>query len=58
MLVEMCDVAVSGEEPEQLVGDPFEGQRLGRDEWKLARQVEAHLLPRIGPCGDYFSNRS
>jgi hypothetical protein len=32
MLLEVFEVAVSGEEPEQLVGDPLEAQLLGRDE--------------------------
>jgi hypothetical protein len=45
MLVAIFDVGVAGEEPEQLVDDPFEGQRLGGDERKPVRQVEAHLMP-------------
>src|SRR5262249_53382496 len=44
MLVEIFDVGVAGEEPEQLVDDRSQGQLLGGGKRKPVRQVEAHLM--------------
>jgi hypothetical protein len=44
MLVEIFNVGVAGEEPEQLVGNRFEVQLLGGGEREAVRQVEAHLM--------------
>src|SRR5256885_13362576 len=44
MLVEIFDVGVAGEEPEQLVDDRLEMQLLGRDERKASAEIEAHLM--------------
>ncbi len=55
MLVEIFDVGVAGEEPEQLVDDRSQVQLLGGGERKPVRQVEAHLMtehrqrPSAGP---------
>src|SRR5262249_59437945 len=44
MLVEIFDVGVAGEEPEQLVDDRSQAQLLGGGKRKPARQVETHLM--------------
>ena len=44
MLVEIFDVGVAGEEPEQLVDDRSQVQLLGGGEREAAREVEAHLM--------------
>jgi len=45
MLVEIFDVGVAGEKPEQLVNDRFDVQLLGGGERKALGEVEAHLVP-------------
>ena len=45
MLVEIFDVGVAGQEPEQLVDDRFQVQLLGGRERKALGEVEAHLVP-------------
>ena len=44
VVVEIFDVGVAGEEPEQLVDDRLEVQLLGRHQRKAFGQVEAHLM--------------
>src|SRR6185503_15333511 len=44
MLVEISDVGVAGQEPEQLVDDRFQMQLLGGGDRKPFAEVEAHLM--------------
>ena len=44
VLVEIADVGVAAQEPEQLVDDRFEVQLLGGDEREAGTEVEAHLV--------------
>ena len=44
VVVEIFDVGVAAQEPQQLVDDRFDVQLLGGDQRKAARQVEAHLM--------------
>src|ERR1700722_15062785 len=44
VVVEVLDVGVAGEEPEQLMDDRFDVQLLGGDERKALREDEAHLV--------------
>ena len=44
VIVEILDVGVAGEEPEQLVDDRLEVQLLGRQQRKAFGQIEAQLM--------------
>src|SRR5437773_6929131 len=44
MVVEIFDIGVAGEEPDQLVDDRLEMQLLGSGERKTIGEVEAHLV--------------
>src|SRR5262249_6670207 len=45
MLVEVFDIGIAAQEPEQLVDDRFDVQLLGGQQWKAALKVEPHLMP-------------
>ena len=44
VLVEIFDVGVAAQEPEQLVDDGFDVQLLGGDQGKARGEIEAHLM--------------
>ena len=44
VLVEIVDIGVAGEKPEQLVDDRFQMQLLGGGEREAVGEVEAHLV--------------
>ena len=44
VLVEIFDIGVAAQKPEQLVDDRFDVQLLGGDERKAALQIEPHLM--------------
>ena len=48
MFVEIFDVGVAGEKPQQLVHDRFEVQLLGGDQRKSLRQVVTRLMAEHG----------
>ena len=45
VVAQECNVAVSPQEPEQLVDDGAQMQFLGSQQREAATQVEAHLIP-------------
>src|SRR5215831_276151 len=45
MLVEVFDIGIAAQEPEQLVDDRFDVQLLGGQQWKATLKVEPHLMP-------------
>src|SRR5262245_34846988 len=45
MIVEVLDVGVACQKPEQLIDDRLEMQFLGGCEGKSLRQIESHLVP-------------
>ena len=51
VIVEIFDVGVAGEEPEQFVDDRLEMQLLGRRQREAFGEIETHLMPehRDGP---------
>ena len=49
MLVEIADVRLAAEEPQQLVDDRLEVQLLGRHQRKAVGQVEPHLVAEDAP---------
>jgi hypothetical protein len=44
VVVEILDVGVAGEEPEQFVHDRLRVQLLGGDQRKAVGEIEAHLM--------------
>ena len=48
MLQQPVDIRRALEEPQQLVGQPFEEHRFGGQQWEILGQVETHLLPEQG----------
>ena len=44
VLLQIFDVGVAGQEPEQLVDDRFQVQLLGGDQRKAVGEIEAHLM--------------
>src|SRR3974390_1638843 len=44
MILQIFDVGVAGEKPEQLVDNRLQMQLLGRQHWEAVGQVEAHLM--------------
>src|SRR6516162_1462477 len=52
MIVEILDIGIAGEEPEQLVDDRLEVQLLGRRQRKALAEVESHLFPEYRQRAD------
>src|SRR5215813_8827275 len=48
MIVEIFDIGIAGEEPEQLVDDRLGVQLLGGDEREAVSEVEPHLVAEYG----------
>src|SRR5690349_15090745 len=44
VLLQIADIGVAGEEPQQLVDDRLDMQLLGRDQREALAEVEAHLV--------------
>jgi hypothetical protein len=44
VLLQIADIGVAAQEPDQLVDDRFQVQLLGRDQRKALGEVEAHLV--------------
>src|SRR5262249_40034940 len=52
MIVEILDIGIAGEEPEQLVDDRLEVELLGRRQRKAQAEVESHLFPEYRQGAD------
>src|SRR5262249_16998915 len=48
VLVEVADIGVAGEKPQQLVNDGFQVHFLGRQQREAGRKIEAHLVAEHG----------
>jgi hypothetical protein len=44
VVLQVFDVGVAGEKPEQFVHDRLQRQPLGGQHWKARREIEAHLV--------------
>ena len=45
VILQITNVGIAGEEPDQLVDDRLHVQLLGRDQRKALRQIKPHLTP-------------
>jgi len=50
IVLEIADIGVALQEPEQFDNDRTQVQLLGRDHRETVSQIKAHLAPEHGPC--------
>lgn len=48
VFLQVADIRIALQEPEQLVNDRLQMQALRRDDWKTFRQIKAHLVTEHG----------